>query len=375
MSFFNVVKTCKHTSSRLGHLNTSHGQIITPAFMPIATYGAIKTLSADEIKQINYNLILSNTYHLYLRPGLQVLHKFKGLHSFMNWDRAILTDSGGFQIYSLSNLRKIDNDGVEFKSHLDGSSHYFTPEKIIDIQRTIGSDIMMVLDVCPDSSAKKTEHEKAVKLTTQWAKRCLNHFNNKGSKYGFRQVVSPIIQGGTSEQLRKMSAEDLLELDAKMYAIGGLAVGEPKEKMLNTVEFLDGIMPKNKPRYLMGVGTPEDLVNCISNGVDMFDCVIPTRNGRNGQLFTRFGKMNIKNAKYKNDLSPIDETNKCEISQKYSKAYLHHLFNTKEILGCRIATQHNLFFYKNLIQEVHAAINKDNYLSWSKKFIEDYNRR
>ena len=375
MSFFNVVKTCKHTSSRLGHLNTSHGQIITPAFMPIATYGAIKTLSADEIKQINYNLILSNTYHLYLRPGLQVLHKFKGLHSFMNWDRAILTDSGGFQIYSLSNLRKINNDGVEFKSHLDGSSHYFTPEKIIDIQRTIGSDIMMVLDVCPDSNAKKTEHEKAVKLTTQWAKRCLNHFNNKGSKYGFRQVVSPIIQGGTSEQLRKMSAEDLLELDAKMYAIGGLAVGEPKEKMLNTVEFLDGIMPKNKPRYLMGVGTPEDLVNCISNGVDMFDCVIPTRNGRNGQLFTRFGKMNIKNAKYKNDLSPIDETNKCEISQKYSRAYLHHLFNTKEILGCRIATQHNLFFYKNLIQEVHAAINKDNYLSWSKKFIEDYNRR
>ena len=375
MSFFNVVKTCKHTSSRLGHLNTSHGQIITPAFMPIATYGAIKTLSADEIKQINYNLILSNTYHLYLRPGLQVLHKFKGLHSFMNWDRAILTDSGGFQIYSLSNLRKIDNDGVEFKSHLDGSSHYFTPEKIIDIQRTIGSDIMMVLDICPDSNAKKTEHEKAVKLTTQWAKRCLNHFDNKGSKYGFKQVVSPIIQGGTSEQLRKMSAEDLLELDAKMYAIGGLAVGEPKEKMLNTVEFLDGIMPKNKPRYLMGVGTPEDLVNCISNGVDMFDCVIPTRNGRNGQLFTRFGKMNIKNAKYKNDLSPIDETNKCEISQKYSKAYLHHLFNTKEILGCRIATQHNLFFYKNLIQEVHAAINKDNYLSWSKKFIEDYNRR
>jgi len=374
MSFFNVVKTCKHTSSRLGHLQTAHGQIITPAFMPIATYGAIKTLSTREIKQINYNLILSNTYHLYLRPGLQVLDKFKGLHHFMNWDGAILTDSGGFQIYSLSNLRKIDNDGVEFKSHLDGSSHYFTPEKIIDIQRTIGSDIMMVLDICPDSNAKKTEHERAVKLTTQWAKRCLNHFDKKGSKYGFKQVVSPIIQGGTNEQLRKMSAEDLLELDAKMYAIGGLAVGEPKEKMLNTVEFLDGIIPKNKPRYLMGVGTPEDLVNCISNGVDMFDCVIPTRNGRNGQLFTRFGKINIKNAKYKNDLSPIDKTNQCDVSQKYSRAYLHHLFNTKEILGCRIATQHNLFFYKNLIKEVHAAINKDNYLSWSKKFIEDYNR-
>jgi len=374
MSFFNVVKSCKNTSSRIGHLNTSHGQIITPAFMPIATYGAIKTLSANEIKQINYNLILSNTYHLYLRPGMEIIDKFQGLHNFMKWDGAILTDSGGFQIYSLSNLRKIDNNGVEFKSHLDGSSHYFTPEKIIDIQRTIGSDIMMVLDICPESNAQKAEHEKAVKLTTQWARRCLNHFKERGPKYDFNQVVSPIIQGGTSEKLRKMSAEDLLELDAKMYAIGGLAVGEPKEKMLNTVEFLDGIMPKDKPRYLMGVGTPEDLVNCISNGVDMFDCVIPTRNGRNGQLFTRFGKINIKNAKYKNDLSPIDETSPCEASQKYSKAYLHHLFNTKEILGCRIATQHNLFFYNQLIKEVHTAINQNNYLSWSKQFIADYNR-
>ncbi len=374
MSFFNVIKSCQDTSSRLGRLNTEHGTITTPAFMPIATYGAIKTLSTNEIKKINYNLILSNAYHLYLRPGMELLSKVNGLHHFMDWDGALLTDSGGFQVYSLSNFRKIDNNGVEFKSHLDGSSHYFTPEKIIDIQRTIGSDIIMVLDVCPDSNAKPEEHEQAVKLTTQWAKRGLNYFNKKGSKYGFNQTVVPIIQGGTSEKLRKISAEDLLALDAKMYAIGGLAVGEPKEKMLNTVSFLDTIMPKNKARYLMGVGTPKDLVNCVSLGVDMFDCVIPTRNGRNGQLFTRFGKINIKNAKYKNDLKPIDELNRCEISQKYSRAYLHHLFNTKEILGCRIATQHNLSFYYNLTQEIHAAINNDNYLSWSKKFIEDYNR-
>lgn len=374
MSFFNVVKSCQDTSSRLGNLNTEHGTITTPAFMPIATYGAIKTLSTNEIKKLNYNLILSNTYHLYLRPGMELLSKFGGLHNFMDWNGAILTDSGGFQIYSLSNFRKIDNNGVEFKSHLDGSSHYFTPEKIIDIQRTIGSDIMMVLDICPDSNAKTEEHEHAVKITTQWAKRCLDYFKKRGPKYGFDQAVVPIIQGGTSESLRKISAEDLLELDAKMYAIGGLAVGEPKEKMLNTVDFLDGLMPKNKARYLMGVGTPEDIVNCISRGVDMFDCVIPTRNGRNGQLFTRFGKINIKNAKYKNDLSPIDELNQCEISQKYSKAYLHHLFNTREILGCRIATQHNLSFYNNLMHEAQRAIDKGNYLSWSKNFIQDYNR-
>ena len=374
MSFFNVVKSCQDTSSRLGNLNTGHGTITTPAFMPIATYGAIKTLSTNEIKKLNYNLILSNTYHLYLRPGMELLSKVGGLHNFMDWNGAILTDSGGFQIYSLSNFRKIDNNGVEFKSHLDGSSHYFTPERIIDIQRTIGSDIMMVLDICPDSNAKTEEHEHAVKITTQWAKRCLDHFKKRGPKYGFDQAVVPIIQGGTSENLRKISAEDLLELDAKMYAIGGLAVGEPKEKMLNTVDFLDGLMPKNKARYLMGVGTPEDIVNCISRGVDMFDCVIPTRNGRNGQLFTRFGKINIKNAKYKNDLSPIDELNQCEISQKYSKAYLHHLFNTREILGCRIATQHNLSFYNNLMHEAQRAIDKGNYLSWSKNFIQDYNR-
>ena len=373
MPFFNVLKSCDNTSARTGLLETSHSKIDTPCFMPIGTYATVKTLASDEIKDMNYNLILSNTYHLYLRPGTELLEKFNGLHGFMDWDGSILTDSGGFQIYSLSDFRKIDTNGVEFKSHLDGSKHYFTPEKIVDIQRSIGSDIMMVLDVCPDANADIIEHQNAVNITSQWAKRCINHLKNNGPKYNYEQFISPIIQGGANEELRKQSAEQLLELDADMYAIGGLAVGEPKDQMLSTVELLNTIMPENKPRYLMGVGTPEDLINCISNGIDMFDCVMPTRNGRNGQLFTRFGKVNIRNAKYREDMSLIDTNNQYNISQKYTKAYLHHLFKTHEILGCRIATQHNLSFYNNLLKEARDAINNGVYNNWSKKFIADYN--
>ena len=372
MSCFKINSSCKNTSARTGTLVTSHGEIDTPAFMPIGTYAAIKTLSTDEIKKLNYNLILSNTYHLYLRPGTEILEKFQGLHNFMNWDKAILTDSGGFQIYSLSNLRKIDDTGVEFKSHLDGSMHYFSPEKIIDIQRSIGSDIMMVLDVCPAADAEIDEHKNAVKLTTDWAKKCIKHYNNQGPKYNYKQIVTPIIQGGTNLELRKQSAEELLELDAQIYAIGGLAVGEPKNEMLKVVNYLNDIIPSIKPRYLMGVGTPADLIKCIANGVDMFDCVLPTRNARNGQLFTKNGKINIKNAKYRQDLSPIDEGNDYELSQKYSKAYLHHLFRTHEILGCRIATQHNLSFYNNLITEAKSAIKQGLFLDWSTKFLNQY---
>ena len=372
MSCFKIDKVCNNTSARTGILKTAHGNITTPAFMPIGTYAAIKTLSTDEIKKIKYNLILSNTYHLYLRPGTEILEKFQGLHNFMNWDKAILTDSGGFQIYSLSNLRRIDNNGVEFKSHLDGSKHYLTPEKIIDIQRSIGSDIMMVLDVCPAANADIKEHIKAVEITTDWAKKCINHYDNVGPKYGYKQIITPIIQGGTNRKLREQSAQELLELDAKIYAIGGLAVGEPKEEMLKVVEDLNQIIPLKKPRYLMGVGTPADLVQCISNGMDMFDCVIPTRNGRNGQLFTKNGKINIKNAKYRSDQSLIDEENNYEISQQYTKAYLHHLFRTQEILGCRIATQHNLSFYNNLISDARTAINNNSFLKWSKNFISTY---
>ena len=372
MPCFKVEKSCCDTSARTGILKTSHGKIETPAFMPIGTYAAVKTLSTDEIKNLKYNLILSNTYHLYLRPGMEIMKKFKGLHNFMQWNQSILTDSGGFQIYSLSDFRKIDDNGVEFKSHLDGSKHYFTPEKIVDIQRNIGSDIMMVLDICPPSEASLEMHEKAVNTTTKWAKRCLGHYKNKGPKYNHEQIVSPIIQGGTNEKLRRLSAEQLIDLDAPMYAIGGLAVGEPKNEMLDTVSFLDTIMPRKKPRYLMGVGTPADLIQCISKGIDMFDCVIPSRNGRNGQLFTKNGKINIRNAKYKDDQTLIDENNDYIISQQYTKAYLHHLFKTEEILGCRIATQHNLSFYNNLMIEAKSAINNNTFKNWSKKILQDY---
>ena len=261
---FKVEKFCKTSSARIGSLQTDHGIIKTPAFMPIGTYAAIKTLSTDEIKQLNFNLILSNTYHLYLRPGLDILTKFKGLHNFMNWDGAILTDSGGYQIYSLSKFRKIDDNGVEFRSHLDGSKHYFSPEKIVDIQRIIGSDIMMALDVCPSGDASKDEHKKAVQLTTKWAKRCMNHLKKENFLYGHKQILSPIIQGGIYKDLRLESAEQLLNLNPKMCAIGGLAVGEPKDKMLNIVDYLNKIMPKDKPRYLMGVGLQKILLNLLN---------------------------------------------------------------------------------------------------------------
>ena len=373
MSCFEINKQCIKTSARIGKLKTSHGNIDTPTFMPVGTYAAIKTLSTDEIKKMNYKLVLSNTYHLYLRPGTILLEEFKGLHQFMDWDGAILTDSGGFQIYSLSSFRKIDENGVEFKSHLDGSTHYFTPEKIVDIQRSIGSDIMMCLDICPPANASIKDHEKAVKTTTQWANRCFNHLKEQDLKYGYKQILSPIIQGGTNNNLRKLSSESLLEINPEMIAYGGLAVGEPKEEMNNVVEYLNGIVPKNIPRYLMGVGTPEDLIQSISKGVDMFDCVLPTRNARNGQLFTYFGKVNIRNSKYANDKTPIDKYNQSPISQNYSKAYLHHLFKTKEILGYRLATQHNLSFYYNLLQDAKKAIKDDKFYNWKNEFFKNYN--
>ena len=373
MSCFEINKQCIKTSARIGKLKTSHGNIDTPTFMPVGTYAAIKTLSTDEIKKMDYKLVLSNTYHLYLRPGTILLEEFKGLHQFMDWNGAILTDSGGFQIYSLSSFRKIDENGVEFKSHLDGSTHYFNPEKIVDIQRSIGSDIMMCLDICPPANASIKDHEKAVKTTTQWANRCFNHLKEQDLKYGYKQILSPIIQGGTNNNLRKLSAESLLEINPEMIAYGGLAVGEPKEEMNNVVEYLNGIVPKNIPRYLMGVGTPEDLIQSISKGVDMFDCVLPTRNARNGQLFTYFGKVNIRNSKYANDKTPIDKYNQSPISQNYSKAYLHHLFKTKEILGYRLATQHNLSFYYNLLQDAKKAIKDDKFYNWKNEFFKNYN--
>tara|TARA_B100001029_G_C15062781_1_gene460108 strand:- start:2798 stop:3931 length:1134 start_codon:yes stop_codon:yes gene_type:complete len=374
-NFFTILQSDQDTSARAGVIKTSHGNINTPFFMPVGTYGAVKTQSSEEIANLPSSVLLSNTYHLFLRPGLEILQTSKGLHQFMKWNGAILTDSGGFQIFSLKGLRNISNDGVTFQSHLDGSKHHFSPEKIVDIQRIIGSDFMMMLDVCPSGDADYKTCLDALNKTTNWAKRSMKQYNCTETQYDHKQIILPIVQGGTNKDLRKKSTMELCSLDAKAYAIGGLAVGEPKPEMLETVEWMDELLPKDKPRYLMGVGTPEDLVNNVARGIDMFDCVIPTRNARNGQLFTFNGKINIRNSKYKSDFNKIDENTFSPMSNIYSKAYLHHLFKTEEILGYRIATQHNLYFYINLMKIMQNKIIKGQFNHWSKEFLFNYNRK
>ena len=368
---FTINSSCPKTSARTGIIKTDHGNIETPFFMPVGTYGAVKTQSSEDIKNLPSDILLSNTYHLYLRPGTDILQSAGGLHQFMNWNKIILTDSGGFQIYSLANSRKITDEGVTFRSHLDGSEHYFNPQSIVDIQRIIGSDFMMMLDECPAGDASKKDWEKAVNRTTDWARIGMEHYHNTQPIYGHRQVLIPIVQGGTDPDLRQQSAEQLVELNADAYAIGGLAVGEPKDEMFSSIKIMDQYLPKNKPRYLMGVGTPADLVRSVSMGVDMFDCVMPTRNARNAQLFTFNGTINIRNSKYKNDFSAIDD-GISDMSNKYSKAYLHHLFNTREILGLRIASSHNLHFYIKLMERMRIEIENDTFDSWSNKFLESY---
>ena len=368
---FHIQSSCTSTSARTGIITTDHGNIETPFFMPVGTYGAVKTQSSEDIENLPSDVLLSNTYHLYLRPGTDILQSAGGLHQFMNWNKIILTDSGGFQIYSLANSRKITDDGVTFRSHLDGSKHYFDPKSIVDIQRIIGSDFMMMLDECPPGDASKREWEKAVNRTTDWAKIGMEHYHDTKPLYGHKQILIPIVQGGTDPDLRKQSAEQLIELNADAYAIGGLAVGEPKEDMLSSIKIMNECLPKDKPRYLMGVGTPADLVRSVSMGVDMFDCVMPTRNARNAQLFTLDGTINIRNAKYKNDFSPIDDS-VCDMSKKYSKSYLHHLFNTKEILGLRIASSHNLHFYIQLMSTMREKIKNGEFNSWANEFLKRY---
>ena len=372
-NIFKITHSSKNSSARTGILKTQHGKIETPFFMPIATYGAVKTQSSDEIKNLPSDILLSNTYHLYIRPGTDILEEAGGLHKFMNWNNIILTDSGGYQVYSLEGMRKISEDGVTFQSHLDGSKHHFTPEKVIDIQRSIGSDIMMMLDVCPSGDANKKKWIEALELTTKWAIRAKKYYDNTEPLYGHHQIISPIVQGGTDLELRQQSASELIEINCDMYAIGGLAVGEPKEEMLKVVHFMDTVLPKEKPRYLMGVGTPADLVESVLNGVDMFDCVLPTRNARNSQLFSFDGKINIRNAKHRNDFSVIDENSFSPISNKYTKAYLHHLFRTNEILGLRIATEHNLKFYIYLMHIMREKIKQNKFEPWAKKFLKKYN--
>jgi len=372
MADFTIDAKCLESSARSGTLLINNQKIKTPVFMPVGTYGAVKTLMPNEIASIGYNLILANTYHMFLRPGVEILKKPKGLHNFMNWDGLILTDSGGFQIYSLKGLRKIESNGASFQSHLNGDQHKLTPENVIDIQRTIGSDIMMMLDVCPSGDGSTKEWENAVDLTTKWAKVAHKYYNSTDGYYNKEQLLVPIIQGGTDIRLREKSASELLKLESSIYAIGGLAVGEPKDKMLESVAFIDTILPKDKPRYLMGVGTPIDLIENIKLGVDMFDCVLPTRNARNGQLFLFDGPINIKNSKYCNDHTLIDEKSTSKMSTTYTKSYLHHLFKTKEVIGLRIATEHNLHFYYQLMKKIREEIASNNFIKWSTQFIDKY---
>lgn len=332
---FKVIKSDKNSSARIGLLKTEHGEIQTPIFMPIGTQGAVKTVTPAELLQVKTQLILGNTYHLYLRPGTELIKAAGGLHKFMNWNLPILTDSGGFQVFSLARLNKITDEGVEFQSHLDGSKHFLTPEKSMEIQRNLGSDIIMAFDECPSGDADKQTIYGAVNRTKIWIARCQKYLQDNPPVYDWEQTLFPIVQGGIYPELRKQSAEDMIPYAHCGIAIGGLAVGEEKPAMFEMIELLDDKLPKDQPRYLMGVGKPTDLIYAVQRGVDMFDCVIPTRNARNGQLFTHNGKINIRNEKYKSDFSPLDDNCQCETCSNYTRAYLRHLFNINELLGLR----------------------------------------
>ena len=371
---FNVLKTDVNSSARTGIIKTDHGEIQTPIFMPIGTQGAVKTVTPTELKSVKTQIILGNTYHLYLRPGTELINQAGGLHKFMNWDLPILTYSGGFQVFSLARLNKINNEGVEFQSHLDGSRHFLTPEKSIEIQRNLGADIIMAFDQCPPSNADLTTIKSAVNRTKIWIDRCQRYLKDNLPVYNWEQTMFPIVQGGILPELRKQSAEDMIPYTQCGMAIGGLAVGEEKPAMLEMIELMDELLPKDQLRYLMGVGTPSDLIQSVQRGVDMFDCVIPTRNARNGQFFTSFGKVNIRNEKYKFDFNPIDKNCSCETCANFSRAYLRHLFNINEVLGLRLATSHNLHYYLNLMKLIRIHIQNGDFQNWSKDYLNNLNR-
>ncbi len=360
----------KNSKARAGKITTDHGVIETPIFMPVGTQGTVKAVTQRTLDEdIKAHIILSNTYHLYLRPGTEILEEAGGLHNFINWDKPILTDSGGFQIYSLTDLRKMKHDGVEFRSHLNGDKHFFTPEKVIDIQRSIGSDIMMVLDECTPFPCEYDYAKKSQELTSRWAILNKAAFENSKPVYGHDQNLFGIIQGSVYKDLRERSAIDLAALDFNGYAIGGLAVGEPAETMYDIVNFTTDFMPENKPRYLMGVGRPENILENIERGIDMFDCVMPTRNARNAYLFTSEGFVTIKNAVFKNDFTPLDPNCDCYTCKNFTKAYLRHLYTAKEILALELGTIHNLTFYLNLVKEARKNIIEDSYLEWKNNLL------
>jgi queuine tRNA-ribosyltransferase len=369
---FTLHHTDTKTKARAGLIVTDHGAIETPAFMPVGTLATVKTLLPRDVWDIGTRIALANAYHLYLRPGTEIIKEAGGIHRFANWGGAILTDSGGYQVYSLSELRKITDDGVKFKSHLDGSSHYFTPEKVIEIERDLGPDIMMPLDECPPSNAEREVVETAVARTLLWAERAMEHVGKTTPLHGYEQVPFLIVQGGVHRDLRESCAQKLMEMNSFGYAIGGLAVGEPNEVMYEVTGWTTDVLPEKKPRYLMGVGTPVDLLESIARGVDMFDCVIPTRNARNGQIFTADGKLNMRNAKWKNDFSLIDEATPSYASQNFTKAYLAHLINSDEILGLTLATMHNIALYQQLVKTAREKITDGSFADWKSAWTRKY---
>ena len=373
---FQVLADDSKSSARYGLIRTDHGDIETPIFMPVGTTGSVKAVHLHELlSDINAQIILGNTYHLYLRPGTDILEKSGGLHRFNGFNRPMLTDSGGFQVFSLAGIRKINANGVEFNSHIDGSKHFFTPERVINIERSIGADIMMAFYECPPGTSDYQYAKKSLALTESWLDRCISEYQSTEPKYGYDQSLFPIVQGCTYKDLRIHAAEYVASKEMDGNAIGGLAVGEPVDVMYEMIEVVNGILPKDKPRYLMGVGTPINLLEGIERGVDMFDCVMPTRNGRNAMLFTRHGTMNMRNKKWETDFSPIDSEGSSYVDSTYSKAYLHHLFKAQELLALQIASIHNLAFYLDLMREAREHILSGDFCIWKSKMIEELGRR
>lgn len=373
---FKLEATAQGSNARAGVITTDHGAIPTPIFMPVGTVGSVKGVHMHELKEdIDAKIILGNTYHLYLRPGLEILSKAGGLHKFNSWDRPILTDSGGFQVFSLSSNRKLKEEGAWFRSHIDGSKHLFTPEGVVDIQRTIGSDIMMALDECTPGDADYGYARKSLDLTLRWLSRGWKRFNETEPHYGYHQSFFPIVQGCVYPDLRRESAQFVADLGAEGNAIGGLAVGEPTEKMYEMIEIVNEILPTDRPRYLMGVGTPANILEAIDRGVDMMDCVMPTRNGRNGMIFTRHGIINLKNKKWADDFSPLDAGGPSRVDEEYTRAYLRHLFVSKELLGMQIASIHNLAFYLWLVREARRHIVEGDFKNWKEEMVVNVTRR
>jgi len=373
---FSIQQKDTGSNARAGNIATDHGEIETPIFMPVGTVGSVKGVHFKELEDvINAEIILGNTYHLYLRPGLEIIEEIGGLHKFIGWDRPMLTDSGGYQVYSLAGQRKLTEEGAWFKSHIDGSKHLFTPEGVIDIERTIGADFIMAFDECTPYPCPKDYATNSMHLTHRWLKRCIQRFEETEPKYGYHQTLMPIVQGSVYNDLRKQSAEFIAECDCAANAIGGLSVGEPKEMMYEMTETVTSILPEEKPRYLMGVGTPANILESIARGIDMFDCVLPSRNARHGMLYTADGIINIKNKKWEKDFSPIDETSPAATSRIHTKAYLRHLIKTNELLGMQIATLHNLSFYLWLVREARKHIISGDFTTWKNQMVPKLENR